>query len=114
MGKKIIALTVVMMFFLMLVVGVALAVPPGKTIVFEPKATDKVTADKVTYEGKTHADKGLKCNDCHTKIFPMKKSPPGTYTMEKMKKGEACGTCHNGEKSFKIGDEANCVKCHKK
>lgn len=106
---KILILTVVMMVSLLLAVGMALAVPAGKTTVFEVKG-----ADKVTFDGKNHADKGLKCNDCHTKVFPMKRSAAGTYTMEKMNKGENCGTCHNGEKAFKSSDAANCAKCHKK
>lgn len=109
MGKKILALAVVVMASIALVAGVALAVPSGKTVVFEVKG-----AEKVTFDGKSHADKGLKCNDCHTKIFPMKKSPAGTYTMEKMNKGENCGACHNGTKAFKTSDAANCAKCHKK
>jgi c(7)-type cytochrome triheme protein len=109
MGKKVLVLTVVMMASILLAVGMALAVPADKTIVYEVKG-----ADKVTFEGKGHADKGLKCNDCHIKVFPMKRSPAGTYTMENMNKGENCGACHNGEKAFKSGDPANCAKCHKK
>lgn len=109
MGKKILALTVIIGVSILFSTGVALAVPAGKTVVFEPKK-----ADKVTFDGKSHADKGLKCNDCHTKLFAMKKSAAGTHTMEKMNKGESCGACHNGEKAFKTSDPANCVKCHKK
>lgn len=109
MAKRLLVLTVIMMAALALVVGVAFAVPSGKTVVYEVKG-----ADKVTFDGKSHADKGLKCNDCHTKLFPMKRTPAGTYTMEKMNKGENCGACHNGEKGFKSSDPANCAKCHKK
>lgn len=108
MAKKLLILAVVMMAAIALV-GVAFAVPSGKTVTFEVKG-----ADKVTFDGKAHADKGKKCNDCHTKIFPMKKAPAGTFTMEKMNKGEACGTCHNGKDAFKTSDPATCGKCHKK
>ncbi len=88
-------------------VGSALAVPPGKTVEFAGGS-----AGKVVFDGKMHADKGLKCNDCHTKIFPMKKG--GTYTMAEMNAGKHCGECHNGTKAFKTSDAANCAKCHKK
>jgi c(7)-type cytochrome triheme protein len=88
-------------------VGSALAVPPGKTVEFEGGGSGKVV-----FDGKAHADKGLKCNDCHTKIFPMKKG--GKYTMADMNAGKNCGECHNGTKAFKSSDAASCAKCHKK
>jgi len=88
-------------------VGSAFAVPPGKTV--EYAGGD---AGKVVFDGKSHADKGLKCNDCHTKIFPMKKGMK--MTMADMNAGKNCGTCHNGEKAFKTSDPAECAKCHKK
>ncbi|MEK6690819.1 MAG: cytochrome c3 family protein [Nitrospirota bacterium] len=109
MGKKILVLTVAVIISIFLVYGMVFATAPGKNVVFEVKG-----ADKVAFDGKTHADKGLKCNDCHTKVFPMKKSAPGTYSMEKMNKGENCGICHNGKKAFSTSDKASCVKCHKK
>jgi len=87
-------------------VGMAFAVPSGKTVEFKDGAMGKVV-----FEGKIHADKGFKCNDCHTKIFPMKKT---TLTMAEMNAGKECGTCHNGEKAFSTKDAANCGKCHKK
>jgi c(7)-type cytochrome triheme protein len=85
--------------------GTVLAVPAGKTLEF-PSAMGKVV-----FDGKTHADKGFKCGDCHTKIFPMKQT---TMTMEEINAGKECGACHNGEKAFKASDPANCTKCHKK
>jgi len=88
-------------------VGSAMAVPAGKTV--EYAGGD---AGKVVFDGKIHADKGGKCNDCHTKIFPMKKS--GTkITKADHVAGKFCGTCHDGTKAFGQ-DEANCGKCHKK
>ncbi len=86
--------------------GSAFAVGPGKTVEFPDGAQGKVV-----FDGKTHADKGLKCGDCHTKIFPMKK---GKLTMAAMNEGKECGTCHNGTKAFDVKDKANCGKCHKK
>ncbi len=89
-------------------VGSALAVPPGKTVEFAGGS-----AGKVVFDGKTHADKGLKCNDCHTKIFQMKKGS-AKITMADINAGKNCGECHNGTKAFKASDAANCGKCHKK
>ncbi|MEW6108300.1 MAG: cytochrome c3 family protein [Nitrospirota bacterium] len=88
-------------------VGSALAVPPGKTVEYAGGGFGKVV-----FDGKSHADKGLKCNDCHTKIFQMKKGEK--ITMADMNAGKNCGVCHNGEKAFKSSDAADCSKCHKK
>lgn len=89
-------------------VGSALAVPPGKTVEFPGGAMGKVV-----FDGKVHADKGLKCNDCHTKIFQMKKGT-AKMKMADINAGKFCGACHNGTKAFKSSDAANCAKCHKK
>lgn len=88
-------------------VGSAFAVPAGKSVEYAGGGSGKVV-----FDGKAHADKGLKCNDCHTKIWPMKKG--STMTMADMNAGKNCGTCHNGEKAFKSSDAANCAKCHNK
>ena len=86
------------------------AVPPGKTLEFSGA---KGSPGKVVFDGKIHFDKGLKCNDCHTKIFQMKKGT-AKITMADINSGKSCGECHNGTKSFKASDEANCARCHKK
>lgn len=101
---------VVVMFMIaafLMVGGAALAVPPGKTVEWDNPA------GKVVFDGKSHADKGLKCNDCHTKIFKMKKAAEG-MKMADINAGKLCGECHNGTKAFKASDAANCAKCHKK
>lgn len=89
-------------------IGSAMAVPPGKTVEFAGGG-----AGKVVFDGKVHADKGLKCNDCHTKIFQMKKGT-AKMKMADINAGKFCGECHNGTKAFKSSDAANCAKCHKK
>jgi c(7)-type cytochrome triheme protein len=99
-------------FFLILGMVVAFAgsgyaVTSGKTVEYTGG-----TAGKVIYDGKTHTDAGLKCLDCHPKVFPMKKGTK--ITMAEMNEGKNCGVCHNGQKAFKSGDQANCGKCHKK
>jgi c(7)-type cytochrome triheme protein len=88
-------------------VGSAMAVPPGKTVEYAGGAQGKVV-----FDGKSHMEKGLKCNDCHTKIFPMKKG--ATITMADMNAGKFCGECHNGTKAFASKDPASCATCHKK
>ncbi len=89
-------------------IGSAIAVPPGKTV--EYPGGD---AGKIVFDGKFHADKGLKCIECHTKIFPMKKGQI-TMKMAEINEGKYCGVCHNGTKSFKTSEKDNCAKCHKK
>ena len=87
----------------------AFAVPAGKTVDFEAKG-----AAKVVFDGKVHADKGLKCADCHQSgLFKMKKGAD-TLTMKDMEAGKFCGACHNGTKAFSVKDAASCDKCHKK
>jgi c(7)-type cytochrome triheme protein len=92
---------------LMLAIGNVMAVPPGKTVEFaNPRG-------KVTFDGKVHADKGLKCADCHSKpkLFEMKKGGD-KMTMAAMNEGKFCGTCHDGKKAFSVKAATDCVKCH--
>jgi c(7)-type cytochrome triheme protein len=88
-------------------IGNAFAVGPGKTVEFAGGSEGKVI-----FDGKAHAEKGLKCTDCHTKIYQMKKGE--AVKMADINAGKSCGVCHNGEKAFKTNDPANCNKCHKK
>lgn len=83
------------------------AVPPGKTAEWDSPM------GKVTFDGKVHADKGIKCLDCHSKIFKMKKGST-EMKMADINGGKFCGECHNGTKAFETNNQANCVKCHKK
>ena len=69
---------------------------------------------KVTYSHEKHLAKSLKCTDCHTKIFKMAKGQRTAFKMADMEKGQACGTCHNGQAAFGVKEKADCAKCHKK
>jgi len=93
---------------LVLSVGTAMAVPPGKTVEFA------APMGKVTFDGKVHADKGLQCANCHVtpKLFEMKKSG-NKMPMAAMNEGKFCGACHDGKKAFSVKDPANCARCHK-
>lgn len=82
----------------------AFAVPAGKTVEYSK-------GGKVVFDGKAHADKGLKCADCHPGVFKMKKGADA-ITMADINAGKLCGTCHkDGGKAFGTKD---CTKCHKK
>ena len=74
---------------LMLAIGNVMAVPPGKTVEFASPM------GKVTFDGKAHADKGLKCADCHTKpkLFEMKKGGD-KLTMAAMNEGKFLSLIH--------------------
>ncbi|HET6513816.1 MAG TPA: cytochrome c3 family protein [Thermodesulfovibrionales bacterium] len=51
----------------------------------------------------------FKCDDCHTKLFAMKKTQ-GKMTMSEMNNGKFCGACHNGTAATSVTE---CEKCHK-
>ncbi len=76
---------------LMLSIGNAMAVPAGK-VEFAGGPMGKVT-----FDSKTHADKGAKCADCHTspKLFEMTKGKD-KLTMAAMNEGKICAACHDG------------------
>ncbi len=80
----------------------------GGDLTFTPKG-----AAQVVFSHNTHVTvKGLKCTGCHYQVFQMTQ---GSYKMDmsKMTKGDFCGKCHNGQKSFDVKDTKNCSKCHK-
>jgi c(7)-type cytochrome triheme protein len=106
--KKLLVLALVVIVSLAMAVA-AFAVPAGKTVEFDGKG-----AGKVVFDGKMHADKGLKCAECHQSgLFKMKKGGD-VLTMKDMDAGKNCGACHNGTKAFDVKDKASCAKCHKK
>ncbi len=84
------------------------AVPPGKTVEFKDGS-----AGKVVFSGSIHSEKGLKCADCHPKIFPMKRTTE-ELKMSDLNTGKYCGECHNGKRAFATSDPNSCSKCHKK
>ena len=49
------------------------------------------------------------CNDCHTKIFAMRKTH-GKMAMNDMYQGKHCGACHNGTAASPVSE---CKNCHK-
>lgn len=80
----------------------------GGDLTFTPK-----DAKPVVFSHDVHVNvKGLKCTGCHYQVFQMTK---GSYKMDmkRLTKGDFCGKCHNGQKSFDVKDPKNCGKCHK-
>jgi len=107
--KKFFVLALVVVVTLAMSVS-AFATPAGKTSEFAGGS-----AGKVVFDGKTHADKGAKCADCHQSgIFKMKKGTSDKATMKDMEAGKSCGACHNGTKAFGVKEQSTCAKCHKK
>jgi c(7)-type cytochrome triheme protein len=100
------AVLAVILVMSLAIVGTALAVPPGKTLSWD------TPMGKVTFDGKHHADQGLKCMDCHTKIFQMKYGTMEAGVADHNAGEKFCWTCHNGTKAFET--KGNCNKCHVK
>jgi len=106
--KKLVAIVLVVAVSVVLAAS-AFAVGPGKNVEFAGGG-----AGKVVFDGKTHADKGAKCADCHQSgLFKMKKGTE-KLTMKDMEAGKNCGACHNGTKAFAVKEASSCAKCHKK
>jgi c(7)-type cytochrome triheme protein len=70
---------------------------------------------KVTFNHASHVDESApSCTSCHPKAFSILKA--GTtadgapITHAAMEKGQSCGACHNGKKSFGFDD---CTLCHR-
>jgi c(7)-type cytochrome triheme protein len=69
---------------------------------------------KVVFSHENHTEtKGMKCAECHPKLFKMK-AGGDTVTMAAMKEGKFCGACHDGKKAFDASAADSCPKCHKK
>jgi len=87
----------------------------GGEIKFTPKDADPVVFSHESHVGQQK----LKCTDCHTKIFKMKREDL-KMTREAHGKDQHCGVCHNGQKefngkkTFSQSTDADCAKCHKK
>ena len=106
---------------------VLLAILAVSPVASQPKIPPDFTFEQgkdspgpVTFSHEKHKAKVDKCTACHVKVFKMKKGQTGPLTMEKMKSGEQCGACHNGQVKvtdktvFNVVDKANCEQCHKK
>lgn len=93
--------TILTVQILVFFVVCAFAVPPEQ----------KVEFGDVIFDGKVHS-KGISCEDCHPKIFPMSRGAV-KITMAEIIAGRLCGECHNGEKAFGAKKSKDCGRCHK-
>lgn len=84
------------------------AVPDGLTLTWPGGGTGKVT-----FDGTKHAEKGYQCDACHVSGMFQTKKNADVMTMEAMKKGKLCGSCHDGKKAFSVTDPKKCNDCHK-
>lgn len=81
----------------------------GGDIVFRPEVPG---VKQVLFSHAKHVTgKGIKCSRCHYEIFEMARGSYG-MNMEKITKGEFCGTCHNGRDAFGVHDKRHCDRCH--
>jgi len=105
------AISVLILTLTIAFVGGAIATPPGVNVEWGGG-----WAGRVIYDGTIHGPaKRMKCTDCHPALFPMRKSPDGTYTKVSMIAGENCGACHDGIRAFATftPDFTTCARCHK-
>ncbi len=92
---------------MLIVPSVAWSKIGGGDIKFRPAG-----ADTVVFSHDLHIARSVKCNECHYKIYSTV-GHKGKMTMADMQKGQSCGACHNGQRSFDVKDKSNCTKCHK-
>jgi len=52
-----------------------------------------------------------RCYVCHPAPFAMEQGA-NEVSMENIKKGEYCGSCHNGRAAFSV-EFKNCARCHR-
>jgi len=68
---------------------------------------------KVTFNHSSHVDATKPdCTGCHPRLFSILKarSAERRIVHVRMEKGQQCGACHDGKKSFAMDD---CTVCHR-
>lgn len=51
-----------------------------------------------------------RCDACHTRLFEMELGKTD-ISMDMMREGQSCGTCHDGERAFNVSIQS-CNRCH--
>lgn len=68
----------------------------------------------VVFEHKGHVDMGLKCADCHPRLFESRtgaaEEQPEKFVMQALYDGKYCGACHDGKAAF--ASDTRCTTCH--
>jgi thiosulfate reductase cytochrome b subunit len=81
--------------------GQAMAVDGNNALTYRGGAQGRVI-----FDGRTHAAKGLVCNNCHAALFATAKT--GLITMSDHGTDKSCFACHNGKQAFDV-----CTDCHR-
>lgn len=101
-------------FFLVLSLAALMLQPAESAAVpYDREMRWKTTMGEVVVPGRVHADRGVKCAECHPKIFQQKKGA-SHFIMDDIKMGNFCGRCHNGKRAFSATSGKNCYRCHKR
>ena len=88
----------------------------GGDIVFQVVG-NRMQKKSVLYSHEEHLSHGLKCDDCHEKVFK-KKLNANKFKMADINKGEFCGACHTEKPAEAMTThkafppKGNCAKCH--
>jgi len=77
-------------------------VPPGEEVEFTQSPMGKAT-----FDGRTHKENGLQCDDCHPAVFD-EKAGSTDISFDDHHEEKSCFNCH--EASFR--EEGNCMTCH--
>lgn len=99
---KIPALLLLMLVFLGSI-GLSQAVPPGLSLEFTPE-----DQGVVTFSGTAHYEAGLRCSNCHMRVFHVSRS--ARISFRHHRSDQYCFGCHDGEEAF--GIRRNCGNCH--
>jgi len=85
----------------------------GGDIVFQ--VVSRIQPRSVLYSHEAHLAAGLKCENCHEKIFK-KEFGKNHFKMKDINKGKACGVCHQAEPPEDVkgafAPKDNCNRCH--
>lgn len=88
----------------------AMATAPGD-LLFERQDQSAATAFPPSVFPHWKHRINYRCDACHNDLFKMKLGDT-VITMDMMKKGESCGSCHNGNLAFDTSF-SNCARCHR-
>jgi c(7)-type cytochrome triheme protein len=105
-GLRSLLLVFASLFLVGLLLGVALAAEGD--VVFKREGGEAGTAPTV-FPHWVHRIR-YKCYACHPEIFEMK-AGANKVTMEAIRGGKFCGTCHNGKIAWGVTFET-CNRCH--
>ena len=95
---------------LLLITLVGLGTAVEGDIVFQRKGGEAGEAPPALFPHWVHRLR-FKCYVCHDAIFQMKVGV-NPVTMDAIREGKFCGTCHDGKTAFTVSFET-CGRCHR-